>query len=80
MFYAIYMVPNSVYQVVLWMFHNHIDFIAVFLVSTVWFNKSGYSVNESDGKVIITLYHSNPSSIDIVLKVKSNHVSTDSKC
>ena len=60
--------------------YNHIDFIAVFLVSTVRFNQSGYSINESDGKVNITLYHSNPSSIDIVLKVNSSHVSTDSKC
>ena len=62
------------------MFYNYVDFIAVFLVFTVRFSKSGYSVNESDGKVIITLYHSNPSSIDIVLKINSNHVSTDSKC
>ena len=62
------------------MFYDRIDFIAVFLVSTVRFNQSEYSVNESDEIVDVTLYHSNPSSIDIVLKVKSNHVSTDSKC
>ena len=49
-------------------------------VSTVRFNQSRYSVNESDGKVNVMLYHSNPSSIDIVLKVNSSHVSTDSKC
>ena len=49
-------------------------------VSTVRFNQSRYRVNESNGKVDVTLYHSNPSSIDIVLKVNSSHVSTDSKC
>ena len=57
-----------------------IKFIVVFPVSTVRFNQSRYIVNESDGKVNITLYHSNPSSIDIVLKVNSIYVSTNSKC
>ena len=57
-----------------------IKFIVVFSVSTVRFNQSRYIVNESDGNVNITLYHSNPSSIDIVLKINSNNVSTDSKC
>ena len=49
-------------------------------VSTMRFNQSRYRVNESDGNVNVTLYHSNPSSIDIVLKVNSSHVSTDGKC
>ena len=43
------------------------------------FNQSRYSVNESDGKVDVTLYHSNPSSIDITLKVNSRSISTDGK-
>ena len=41
------------------------------------FNQSRYSVNESNGKVNVTLYHSNPSSIDIVLKVNTKDVSAD---
>ena len=50
-------------------------------VSTVRFNQSRYRVNESDGKVNITLYHSNPSSIDIkYLIIYSWDVSADSKC
>ena len=49
-------------------------------VSTVRFNQSRYRVNESNGNVNVTLYHSNPSSIDIVLKVNSSHVSTNGKC
>ena len=49
-------------------------------VSTVRFNQSSYSVNESDGKVNITLYHSNPSSIDIKLIIYSMDVSADGKC
>ena len=44
------------------------------------FSQSRYSVNESDGRVYVTLYHSNPSSIDVVMKVNSGHVSTNSKC
>ena len=47
--------------------------------STVRFNQSTYSVNESDGKVNVTLYHSNPSSVDITLRVNSSDVSTDGK-
>ena len=43
------------------------------------FNLSTYNVNESDGKVDVTLYHSNPSSIDIVLTVNSMDVSTGGK-
>ena len=35
------------------------------------FNHSTYSVNENDGTVDVTLYHSNPSSIDIMLRVNS---------
>ena len=42
------------------------------------FNHSTYSVIESDGRVDVTLYHSNPSSIDIMLRV--NSTSTGSKC
>ena len=38
------------------------------------FTQSLYSVNESNGKVDITLHHSNPSSIDITLIVNSNSV------
>ena len=49
-------------------------------VSTVRFNQSRYSVNESDGKVNIILYHSNPSSIDIKLKIYSKDVSAHGKC
>ena len=49
-------------------------------VSTVKFNQSRYSINESDGKVNITLYHSNPSSIDIkYLIIYSWDVSADRK-
>ena len=44
------------------------------------FNQLTYNVNESDGKVDVTLYHSNPSSIDITLRVSSNNISTDDKC
>lgn len=44
------------------------------------FNQSTYTVNENDGKVDITLYHSNPSSIDITLKVNSSDVSTNGMC
>ena len=47
-------------------------------VSTIRFNQSTYSVNEHDAKVNVTLYHSNPSSIDIMLRVSSN-VSTGGK-
>jgi len=47
-----------------------------FLASTVRFNQSIYNVNESDGKIDVTLYHSNPSSVDITLRVISDHVST----
>ena len=43
------------------------------------FNHSTYNVNENDGKVDVTLYHSNPSSIDIMLRVSSSDVSADSK-
>ena len=46
------------------------------LASTVRFNQSIYNVNESDGKIDVTLYHSNPSSVDITLRVSSDHVST----
>jgi len=49
------------------------------LVSTVRFNQSIYKVNENDGKVYVTLYHSNPSSVDIMLTINSNNIST-SKC
>ena len=48
-------------------------------VSTVRFNHSTYNVNENDGIVDVTLYHSNPSSINIMLRVNSSDVSTDSK-
>ena len=43
------------------------------------FNHSAYNVNESDGKVDVTLYHSNPSSIDIVLIVNSMDISSSGK-
>ena len=49
-------------------------------VSAVRFNQSTYSVNESDGKVDITLYHSNPSSIDITLKVNSSNDFNGGNC
>ena len=43
------------------------------------FNQSAYMVNESVGKVNVTLYHSNPSSIDIKLIINSEDVSADGK-
>ena len=43
------------------------------------FIQSTYNVNENDGKVDVTLYHSNPSSIDIMLRVSSSDISTDGK-
>ena len=46
-------------------------------VSTVRFTQSTYSVNEDDGKVDITLQHSNPSSIDITLRMNSSSVTAN---
>ena len=43
------------------------------------FNHSTYNVNEGNGKVDVTLYHSNPSSLDIMVTIRSSDVSTDSK-
>ena len=40
------------------------------------FSQSIYNVNESDRKIDVTLYHSNPSSVNITLRVSSDHVST----
>ena len=66
-----YAIANNIASVLIFMFS--------YSVSTLRFNHSTYSVNESDGKVNITLYHSNPSSIDIVLRVNSSDVSADGK-
>ena len=43
------------------------------------FNQSRYSVNESDKKVNVTLYHSNPSSIDINFIINGKNVSAYGK-
>ena len=56
--------------------HHCLSVSAILLASTITFNQSTYSVNESDGKIDITLHHNNPSSIDIMLMVNSNNVTT----
>ena len=48
-------------------------------MSTVQFNQSAYSTDESDGTVDVTLYHGNPSSTAMKITIKSNSVSTASK-
>jgi len=48
--------------------------LSSFSVSTIKFTPSVHNVNEDDGKVDITLHHSNPSSIDITLIVNTNSV------
>ena len=43
-----------------------------FLVSTVSFSQSTYSVNENDGSAQPVLVLSNPSSTDITVRVRDN--------
>ena len=43
----------------------------VFLVTSVNFSQSAYTVNEKDGMIQFTLLLSNPSSTDITVEVSS---------